>query len=124
MALSDKIGEATSLLNGYVMEKHTTNAQNPNNAPKTADKAHKAFKRGCGNGKGTTETTRRFNIRTYIKPDIVDRFLKTAPWVQYWAYCYHDKDVYEDGSSKEPHTHILLYTYHQKTSSAMLGRYG
>lgn len=115
MALSDKIGEATSLLNGYVIEKHTSNAQNPDNAPKTAHKPCKAFKRSSG----TNETSRRFNIRTYVKSDIVDRFLKTAPWVQYWAYCYHDKDVYDDGSPKEPHTHILLYTYHQKTTSAI-----
>ncbi len=134
MALSDKIGEATSLLNGYVMEKHTSNAQNPDNAPKTVDKPDTSGKRAIGEVKHfiyedgklvatssnpKSETSRRFNVRTYIKPEVVDRFLKTAPWVHYWAYCHHDKDVYDDSSPKEPHTHILIYTYHQKTASAI-----
>lgn len=33
--------------------------------------------------------------------------------------CTHDRDIKEDGTPKEVHTHILLYTYDAKTSSAL-----
>ncbi len=45
--------------------------------------------------------------------------MRSCPWVHHWAYCLHDKDLKDDGTLKEPHTHVLIYTYSAKTSSAI-----
>lgn len=63
--------------------------------------------------------SRRFCLRTYILPDRIDTFLRTQPWISHWCYTTHDKDIDEKGNLKKSHTHILLYTYSQKTASAI-----
>ena len=63
--------------------------------------------------------TRRFCLTTYIDVLALDSFLKRSPWVQHYAYCTHDRDYNEDGTPKMLHTHVLLYTYDAKTSSAI-----
>ena len=63
--------------------------------------------------------SRKFSLSSYIPLDDIERFLKSARWIQHYAYAYHDKDVKADGTPKEPHTHILLYTYDGKSSSAI-----
>lgn len=65
------------------------------------------------------ERGRAFCLVTYIDTDALHKFLKMASWVRNWSYCTHDRDVTEDGSPKEIHTHVLLYTYEAKTSSAV-----
>lgn len=62
---------------------------------------------------------RRFCLTSYIDPSALRSFISKAPWVQHWAMCTHDRDKMEDGSSKETHTHVILYTYDAKTSSAI-----
>lgn len=62
---------------------------------------------------------RKFCLISYIDRTAIERFLKRASWVQHWAICTHDKDTLEDGTQKELHTHIVLYTYNAKTSSAV-----
>ncbi len=62
---------------------------------------------------------RRFGLSTYIPVQELDRYLRHLPWLQHWAYCHHDKDVESDGTPKVPHTHVILYTYSAKTSSAI-----
>lgn len=69
------------------------------------------------------ETARRFSGTTYISTDEVVKYLKRCAWVQHWAVILHDKDKHEvDGELvlKEAHTHILIHTYHQKTTSAIV----
>ena len=63
--------------------------------------------------------SRKFCLRTYISPDKIEIFLRTSPWISHWCYTTHDKDVDDDGNTKISHTHILLYTYSQKTASAI-----
>ena len=97
--LTDKIGSAKSLLttfHSYEGDKLVSTSKNP-----------------------SAETSRRFFLRTYIDPSVLDKFLKTCPWINKWAYCVHDKDLNEDGTPKTRHTHILLYTYSHKTASAI-----
>lgn len=71
-----------------------------------------------------------FCISTYIQTVHVDEFLRSSNWVQHWAYCFHDKDTWTQkdnennskhiqGEPKEPHTHIILYTYNGKSSSSV-----
>lgn len=62
---------------------------------------------------------RAFCLTTYIEPSALDTFLRSAKWIQHFAYTTHDKDVNEDGTIKEAHTHVLLYTFDGKTSSAV-----
>lgn len=69
--------------------------------------------------KKKAERTRKFCLITYIDRSAVECFCKSAEWVQHWAMCTHDRDTLEDGTPKERHTHILLYTYDGKTSSAV-----
>lgn len=81
-------------------------------------------------------TDRKFSLVTYMPVPDVDRYLRSAEWVQHWSYILHDKDKYPDdvkdndgkvihnkGDLKDPHIHVLLYTYHQKTSSAVRKRF-
>lgn len=47
-------------------------------------------------------------IRTFSPREEVEAYIRNTDWDEY-AYIYHDKDVKEDGSLKEPHFHILVY---------------
>lgn len=69
--------------------------------------------------KPTEKRARAFALVTYIDTQYLDKFLKRAPWVRNWAYCTHDRDVNSDNTPKEKHTHVILYTYEAKTSSAV-----
>ena len=66
-----------------------------------------------------TKRTRRFCLTTYIDDNVLYGYLNGLQWVQHWAYITHDRDINEGGELKEKHTHILLYTYEAKTSSAI-----
>lgn len=94
MELVDKIGNAKSLLENFSTESQPY--KKPSNV-----------------------TSRRFFIRSYINPAILDSFLRTSAFIHHWSYCVHDKDVNDKGEPKTSHTHIALYTYSQKTSSAI-----
>ncbi len=63
--------------------------------------------------------SRKFCLISYIDRTALEKFLTSAVWVQHWALCSHDRDVKEDGTPKEFHTHILLYTYDAKTASSV-----
>lgn len=110
MSLSDSIGNATSLL------KEVQTKQ-----PKS-EKTFYIYEDGktvSTSKNPKDERSRRFSIRTYIRVEVLDRFLKTCPYIQEWAYCCHDKDTNEDGTPKQAHTHVLLYTISAKTASAL-----
>lgn len=71
-------------------------------------------------GKGSKQPRdRKFSLSSYIRPERLEVLLRRSDWIQHWAYCTHDKDVLADGSLKEVHTHVILYTYNAKTSSAI-----
>lgn len=54
---------------------------------------------------------RRLFIRTYSPEQNVKSFLtKQDRNIQSYAYINHNKDVYDDGSPKEPHIHLLIYS--------------
>lgn len=127
MTLTDAIGNATSLLHQYNVDavKPTTEDTTEKKAKKQSTRSNRKYTVYDGDKVAYTsessadEYSRRFFIRTYIQPSVIDRFLKTCPWVHYWAYCYHDKDLDDRGEAKTPHTHITLYTYSRKTASAI-----
>lgn len=64
--------------------------------------------------------SRKHTVITYIDPTLVRRFLTSCNWVEHWAMCTHDKDVTDEGKPKETHTHIVLYTFEAKSSSAII----
>lgn len=70
-------------------------------------------------GKRKVPRDRKFSLVSYIPPERIKSFLERSEWVQHWAMCTHNRDVLSDGSIKETHTHIVLYTYNAHTSSAM-----
>lgn len=69
--------------------------------------------------KNQPRRTRRFCISTYIDHNAVERYVRRSPWVQHFAMCTHTRDVKEDGSPKDVHTHIILYTYNAHTASGI-----
>lgn len=73
--------------------------------------------------KDKPELSRWHCLSTYIPFDTVKRYLQYCPFVKHWSIILHDKDVLENGEVKQPHTHILLYTYDAKSSSAVLKRF-
>ena len=56
--------------------------------------------------------TRQFACISYLSEEQIHYCLqKKVQYIRHWAYILHDKDVKDDGSPKEPHYHILLWTY-------------
>lgn len=69
--------------------------------------------------KSKPQRTRKFCITSYIDPTSLEAFVTSSPWIQHWAMATHDKDLEESGEVKKTHTHLLLYTYDAKTSTAV-----
>lgn len=63
---------------------------------------------------------RKFSLITYL-PQIKFEVALLAHMnqIRSYAYIYHDKDVKEDGTPKEPHLHLLLVTHNNCTVSAV-----
>ena len=87
----------------------------------------KAFRR-CDS---SNKRVRSFFIRSYIPFDKLCAFLRSAHWVQHYAIICHDKDKWsaedekvnpdhKNGSAKQSHCHIILYTFDAKSSSSVL----
>lgn len=98
--MNDNIAKAEQLLTDYTKE--------------TTDNDTKA------NVKLPKQRVRCFSLSSYIDTDSILTFLKRADWIHHWAVAYHDKDVKKDGTRKEPHTHVLIYTFCGKTCSSIL----
>lgn len=77
------------------------------------------FDNNTKSSKPKSKRVRRFALTTYIDESLLLGFLSGLSWVQHWAFITHDKDVTEDGQTKEKHSHVLLYTYEGKTASAI-----
>ena len=59
------------------------------------------------------------SLISYLSKSKVDGVLKAhLKDIRRFAYILHDKDTKEDGTLKEPHFHILLYTYNAHSISA------
>lgn len=70
--------------------------------------------------KTVQEMSRWHCLTTYIAYEHLEKFFKiNGSWIKQWAYTLHNKDTNEDGTPKEPHTHILLYTFSAKSSSSV-----
>ena len=71
----------------------------------------------------SAERVRCFRLVSYIPVPSLDMFLRDQDWIHHWAYCHHDKDRCKDSDGnialKKAHTHILLYTFNQKSSRVM-----
>lgn len=71
-----------------------------------------------------------FSLITYVDIQVIDKYLRSATWIQHWSYTTHCYDTWtaEDekankehkcGTLKGIHTHILIYTFDGKTQSAV-----
>lgn len=64
--------------------------------------------------------TRRFSCITYLNENQLNVcLLAHSSQIRYFAYAYHDKDIREDGTLKEPHIHLILVTYNACSVSAI-----
>lgn len=69
---------------------------------------------------------REFGLMSYLSEDqIMKVFLEHHIQIRAYAYAYHDMDVFEEGHEragelKEPHYHIVLYTFNGHSVSAVL----
>lgn len=64
--------------------------------------------------------SRNFSLISYLdKLQIKMVLCEHHNHIKACAYIYHDKDVKEDGSLKEPHYHILLCLYNQRYESSV-----
>lgn len=70
--------------------------------------------------KGGSGRYRKFSLITYLHEVQLRRVLvEHSNQIRVYAYAYHDKDVKEDGTLKEPHTHLIIITYNACTLSAV-----
>lgn len=70
--------------------------------------------------KGGSGRYRKFSCITYLEKDNLELcLLKHQNQIRAYAYAYHDKDLKEDGTPKEPHIHLLIVTYTTCTLSAV-----
>lgn len=67
-----------------------------------------------------------FEVSTRVDLLSEDKIIKalTENSVERWAYIKHDKDVDEDGEPKNEHWHVMLYTKHATTASAVSKWFG
>lgn len=98
-------------INGDEWEKSVVTEENSNNEGRN------------GLSKSKPLRTRSWCLTSYIPEGDIESYLRCEPWVQHWAVASHDKDLKEDGTVKDLHTHILLYTYEAKTSTAILKKF-
>lgn len=64
--------------------------------------------------------SRKFSCITYLDRLRLDLCLMHhSNQIRAYAYAYHDKDVKEDGTLKEPHYHLVIVTYTTCTCSAV-----
>lgn len=59
---------------------------------------------------------RKFSCITYCTEEQIKLSLE-AHWscIRAWAYMKHDKDVNSDGTTKEPHYHVVVWLYNAST---------
>lgn len=70
--------------------------------------------------KGGSGRYRKFSCITYLTElQLQVRLLMHDNQIRAYAYAYHDKDVKEDGTPKEPHIHLLIVTHCTCTLSAI-----
>lgn len=64
--------------------------------------------------------SRKFSCITYLDElRLKLKLQEHSNQVRCYAYAYHDKDTKEDGTIKEPHTHLIIITYTTCTVSAI-----
>lgn len=69
----------------------------------------------------TKKTTRHF-VETYHSEDVIVKVLEEhQDSILHYAYIFHDQDIKDDGSPKEPHWHILLRLKSSRTLTAVQG---
>lgn len=69
--------------------------------------------------------SRRFSCITYLNEmQLKVVLMSRTNQIRSWAYAYHDKDVKEDGTPKEPHFHVLIVTHSAHTLSAIRRWFG
>lgn len=65
---------------------------------------------------------RKFSCVTYLSHEQLQQCLQRAgDMIRGFAYCYHDKDLKEDGTPKEPHTHLVLWLYNNRSINSLRG---
>lgn len=65
---------------------------------------------------------RKFACITYLSEMQLQECLQRAgDMIRGFAYCCHDKDVNEDGTRKDPHTHLVLWLYNPKCINNLRG---
>ena len=70
--------------------------------------------------KGGSGRYRKFSLITYLHQIQIELVLcKHCNQIRAYAYAYHDMDTNEDGTLKEPHTHLIIVTYCTCTLSAV-----
>lgn len=63
---------------------------------------------------------RKFACITYLSEIQLQQCLqRVGDMIRGYAYCYHDKDVNEDGTLKEPHTHLVFWLYHARSINSI-----
>ncbi len=91
-------------------ENSTTNIPRLSNQPRR-------IRRGSSSSTGRA---RKFSCITYLSElQLQVCLLAHAEQIRCYAYAYHDKDVREDGTLKEPHIHLIIVTYNTCTVSAI-----
>lgn len=70
--------------------------------------------------KGSSGRSRKWSCITYLTElQLKVRLMAHDNQIRAYAYAYHDKDVKEDGTPKEPHIHLLIVTHNACTQSAI-----
>lgn len=63
---------------------------------------------------------RKFSCITYLSEDQLKVCLmQHSSQIRVYAYAHHNKDLKEDGTPKQPHTHLIIVTYNPCTVSAI-----
>lgn len=65
---------------------------------------------------------RKFSCVTYLSESQLQECLqRSGDMIRGFAYCYHDKDIAEDGTLKAFHAHLVLWLYNPRKLKSIRG---
>lgn len=68
-------------------------------------------------------SSRKFELILYLDKEEVKSICQKEKNIESYCFILHDKDVNEDGSQKEPHTHLVISTKYPYLSTTIYNKF-
>lgn len=73
--------------------------------------------------KNTSGRYRYWFLVSYLPIDVIEKRCQSVKNIRNYAIIEHDRDLFDDGTFKDKHCHILLYLYQARTLSQITAHF-